>query len=132
MPHPPCSAHPWTQGLGAGAPSAARAPAPNRQEVAHRVLAQAALNVGVCVAPGATVRAAQRHLPSAGALLLTAGTLVVQSLRLGRVPGGKPESGPSTHPSPPPTRRTSSLPSRPPHQGRSETHIAKVPQDPEQ
>lgn len=91
MQRPPCSARPWTQGLGAGAPSAAGAPALNRQGLAHRVLAQAALDVGVGVAPGATVGAAQRHLPPAGALLLTAGTPVVQGLRLGRVPGDKPE-----------------------------------------
>lgn len=78
------------QGVRAGAPTAAGGPALGQRELAHRVLAQAALDVGVGVAPGAAVRAAQHHLPTAGTLLLTAGTLVVQGLRFRRVHGKGP------------------------------------------
>lgn len=88
---PPGSASAWAQGLGARVPGAAGGRAPGPHRLAGGVLAQAALYVGVGVVPRAPVGAAQHHLLLPCALFLAAGTLVVQGLRLGGVPGGGPE-----------------------------------------
>lgn len=77
----PCSFPPRIQ--APGAPDAAGDAALSPRELAHGVLALAALDVGVGVVPRAAIRAAQLHLPLAGALLLAAGAPVVQGLGLG-------------------------------------------------
>lgn len=87
----PRSSASWAQAPGAGAPGAAGDAAWGRRELAGGVLAPAALDVGVGVAPRAALGTVQHHLPLAGPFFLTAGALVVQGLGLGRVPaGGRP------------------------------------------
>ena len=84
-PSAPHSPPPRAQVPGARAPG----PALGRQ-LAHGVLAQTAVDVGVGVTEQAPARALQHHLPLAGALLLAAGAAVVQGLGLGRVPAEQP------------------------------------------
>lgn len=74
--------------LGATPRGEERGPCAGRGQLAQGVLAQAAVDVRVGVAERAPIRAPQRHLPLAGALLSAAGAPVVQGLGLGRVPGG--------------------------------------------
>lgn len=81
LPSPPPGGHP----KGRGAPGPALG-----GQLAQGVLAQAAVDVRVGVAERAPVRAPQRHLPLAGALLSAAGAPVVQGLGLGRVHGEGP------------------------------------------
>lgn len=66
--------------------------------------------MGVGVSPQAAVGAEQLRLPPAGALLLAAGALAVQGLRLGRVPAGatvRPLQARSSLPPPPRPSRNS-------------------------